>query len=236
MQKTIVVGGVGANSGFSESLIKVLTEHGYAVLALARTPSGKATLIENYKDHSQVVFKWLDISDRTQLSEALTYAEQHLGPLAGYIHNASTPILKPFLETSLDDYVSCWETAVRTAVSASQEIIPRLLSVNGGAMIFMGATASVRGSANAAPFATSKFALRGLSQSLAREFGPMGIHVAHLVIDGIITGKRAQSQFNMKEADCINPDDLAQTCISLMQQPQSCWTHELDLRPAHEKF
>lgn len=236
MQKTIILGGVGTRSNYSEALIKSSLQHGYTVLAIARSPNGKEDLLKVFENEQQVSFTWLDLRDEAALNAAIDAAEQSLGPIAAYIHNSAIPILKPFLETDITDYRASWETTVETAITASLSIIPRFQKHNKGTLIFAGATASIKGNSGSAPFATSKFALRALSQSLAREFGPQGIHVAHMIIDGIIEGERAQDQFGLPTDTCINSVDLAETTLSLIEQPPSCWTQELDLRPFREKF
>lgn len=236
MRQTIIIGGVGTQSGLSEALIDQALEHGYAVLATARSKEGKEALVGKYRSNDDVAFSWLDLKDQAALGDAVSCAEQNLGPIAAYIHNAAKLILKPFTDTTLDDYRACWQTSVETAITASHTIMPRLEKAGNGTMIFLGATASQKGNAGSAPFAASKFALRGFAQSLAREFGPKGIHVAHLTIDGVIKGNRAQSQFGLTEETCIDPAALAKTILSVIQQEPSCWTHELDIRPHTEKF
>ena len=99
-----------------------------------------------------------------------------------------------------------------------------------------GATASIRGGAKFAAFASAKFALRGLAQSLAREFGPQGIHVAHVLIDGLIWGPPARDLHGAEQINCISPESIAKTYMGLIEQDSSCWTHEVDIRPYKESF
>ena len=124
-----------------------------------------------------------------------------------------------------------------TAQAVARRMVPR----GRGTMIFTGATASLRGSAGFAAFSGAKFALRALAQSMARELGPRGIHVAHVVIDGAIDTEFIRSNFPeryaLKEQDGIlNPDHIAESYWMLHNQPRDAWTHELDLRPWMEKF
>ena len=100
----------------------------------------------------------------------------------------------------------------------------------------IGATASVKASAGFSAFGSAKFALRGLAQSLARELGPRGIHVAHLIIDGVMWGERADERFQMQREQCLDPESVARTCLHLLEQERSAWTHELDVRPDVETF
>ena len=110
-----------------------------------------------------------------------------------------------------------------------------MLENGGGEIIFIGATASMKGNAGFSAFASAKFALRGLAQSLAREFAPQGVHVAHLVIDGVMWGERAKN-WGMTMEQCIKPKAVAETVLHLVQQDNSAWTFELDLRPDVENF
>ncbi|GAA6009052.1 hypothetical protein JCM10207_004078 [Rhodosporidiobolus poonsookiae] len=158
--------------------------------------------------------------------------------LKAAIFNAASPfIAKPFLETSPKDYDAGVGLNIYGAFHFSQKVIPLMLESGGGFLSFSGATAGLKGSANFAAYAPTKFALRGMSQSLAREFGPKGIHVVHAVIDGLIDTKRVSGFAGEAEPDSrIDPAAIASTLFNLSQQPKSCWTHELDLRPFAEKW
>jgi short-subunit dehydrogenase len=112
-----------------------------------------------------------------------------------------------------------------------------MLARGHGSMIFVGATSSLRGSARTHAFASSKHALRGLAQSLAKELGPRGVHVAHVVVDGRVRGERTRQRFgDVDDAQCIAPEALAQTIVQLIEQPASAWTFELDVRPSVERW
>jgi len=110
------------------------------------------------------------------------------------------------------------------------------LQNNAGAIVVTGATASVKAGAKFSAFGSAKFALRGLVQSLAREYGPRGIHFAHIVIDGVIWSKKAEEQYAMEKQHCLLPDSIAENYIQLINQDRSAWTQELDLRPDVEVF
>ena len=118
----------------------------------------------------------------------------------------------------------------------AQAALPSMLSRGGGTIIFTGATASIKASAHFAAFAAAKFALRGLAQSLTREFGPHGVHVVHAIIDGIIWGPQSQQRFNVKRENCLEPEAIAKIYLQLIEQPSCAWTNEFDLRPSVEKF
>jgi len=105
-----------------------------------------------------------------------------------------------------------------------------------GTIIFTGATAGIRGGAKFSAFASAKFALRGLAQALAREFGPVGVHVAHLVLDGLIDEVQTERRFGTSSSARMSPQAIAQACLDLSAQHPSAWTHEMDLRPFSERF
>jgi NAD(P)-dependent dehydrogenase (short-subunit alcohol dehydrogenase family) len=111
-----------------------------------------------------------------------------------------------------------------------------MVRAGGGTFIVSGATASLRSGAKFSAFASAKFALRGLTQSLAREFQPVGVHVCHAILDGIIDTARSRNLHNLDPAKMMKPEDIAEAYWQLAHQPQSTWTHELDLRPAFEGF
>tara|TARA_B110000211_G_scaffold63397_1_gene72644 strand:+ start:2585 stop:3298 length:714 start_codon:yes stop_codon:yes gene_type:complete len=237
MKKSIaLIGGVGTQSGFSLALINKLLEHEYYVVGVARSGLGKEALTESFSDNPYVEFIWGDLQDTHFLKSLVSRFEANAMSITIYIHNAARLVLKPFLDTTVDDFEDSWEVTVKTAVTVSKALIPSMLASQRGVLIFTGATASIKGNANASPFAAAKFGLRALSQSLAREFGPQGIHVAHVIADGVIAGNRAQETFNLSEASCIQPDALADLYLDVICQDKSCWSQEIDARPYLEKF
>ncbi|WP_297917762.1 SDR family NAD(P)-dependent oxidoreductase [Metallibacterium sp.] len=131
-----------------------------------------------------------------------------------------------------DDFRACWEGMALGAFRVAQAVLPAMTQAGGGTLIFSGATASLRGGAEFAAFASAKFALRGLAQSLARAWQPRGVHVAHAILDGVIAGSARGGQ----HAARLDPDAIASCYWQLAQQPPGAWTHELDLRGADEPF
>jgi NAD(P)-dependent dehydrogenase (short-subunit alcohol dehydrogenase family) len=117
----------------------------------------------------------------------------------------------------------------------AQQAARRMLRQGGGAILFTGASASVKGYARSAPFAMGKFALRGLAQSMARELAPQNIHVAHFVIDGAVRSARRQQPADRQDS-MLDPDAIAQTYLAVLKQPRSAWTWEVELRPWVETF
>jgi NAD(P)-dependent dehydrogenase (short-subunit alcohol dehydrogenase family) len=235
--RVVIIGGVGTRSDFGQALIDGLSgAGGYGVVAVARSAGTVEALRDRVAASDRVLLRAGDLLDPDFAVALVEEVERDLGPVAGYVHNAGRLLRGSFLELGPGDFEQAWRVNVGTALPITRAVLGPMLERGEGALIYTGATASVRGGAAFGPFASSKFALRGLAQSLARELGPRGIHVAHVVVDGVIWGQRAASDFGMARQDCIEPRDLAQTYLQLLQQPPSCWTHELDLRPAAERF
>lgn len=235
-RKMAIIGGIGSESGLSPALISSLLAEDYHVMGIARSPAGKQEVMAPFSQEPKVEFLWGDLSDASFLAKLVNRFESGGDTIDVYIHQAAKLVLKPFLESDIGDFEACWDTGVKTAVVATKALLPAMLARGKGTMIFTGATASMRGSAKSAPFAAAKFALRALSQSLAREFGPRGIHVAHVIVDGVIAGNRAQETFGLAPKACIQPHALAKVFVDLVRQDASCWTQELDVRPAVERF
>ncbi|MEI7784441.1 MAG: SDR family NAD(P)-dependent oxidoreductase [Betaproteobacteria bacterium] len=153
-------------------------------------------------------------------------------PLAGVVHNAMQFHRQPFLQTSAQTLQEVWQSMVLTAFNVSQQAIPALQARGGGSLIFSGASGSVRAGPQFSAFSSAKFALRGLTQALTREHSQDGIHVAHVVIDGLIRSERTEQRFAPGVgAALIEPTDLAEQYWQLFHQPRSSWSHELDVRP-----
>ena len=146
------------------------------------------------------------------------------------VYNAGRIDLVPLADTTPEAFEASWRTNAFGAFLAARALAPGMLA--GGAMVFVGATASVRGGARTHAFASGKHALRGLARALAAELGPRGVHVAHVVVDGKIWGERTRRRFpDAREAECLAPGDVAAAVCALVEQPRSAWTFELDLRP-----
>lgn len=240
-KQVAIIGGIGTASKFSEALLKELVAEDYHVVGIARSSNEKAELVSEFQNaqhsngqNSEIVIG--DLNDSQFIKSAIDRLEKEIGPIAVYIHNPAQLVLKSFLECTIEEFESSWAAMVKTAVTVCKTLIPHMVKQKSGTIIFTGATASLKGNAKSAPFSSAKFALRSLSQSLAREFGPSGIHIAHVIIDGIIEGKRAQGQFNLPLEKCINSTALAAQYVNLIKQDISCWTQELDLRPHSEVF
>ncbi|WP_164513362.1 SDR family NAD(P)-dependent oxidoreductase [Thiosocius teredinicola] len=232
-KKIAVIAGIGDGLGFH--LSTQLAAAGYRVAGLARSAAAGERLSAEI-GNDRFVAIGCDVSDAEQVDAAVSQVEQHFGQPAVYIHNAATLHHQEFLNTAPADFELQWRTSCLGAVHGAQRVLPAMLQHKAGTLLLIGATASIKAGAGFAAFGSAKFALRGLGQSLAREYGPKGIHVAHLIIDGVMWGQRARDTFRMREDQCLDPAAVAQTCLTLIEQPRSAWTHELDIRPDVETF
>jgi NAD(P)-dependent dehydrogenase (short-subunit alcohol dehydrogenase family) len=216
----------GAGGALGPALLNGLDLAGYTTVAIARNPASTGNA------------NWIsaDLSDEANAEELYQGILNDYGTPSVLIYNAHRFLIKPFAEISSESFQDVWRTDVLGAFLAAHHLLPKMIENSGGTVIFSGATASIRGSANFAAFASAKFALRGLAQSLAREYGPQGIHVAHAIIDGIIDGGHAQDLYDIPADNCIDPTALTQTYLDIIGQTRSVWTHEIDIRPYNSTF
>jgi NAD(P)-dependent dehydrogenase (short-subunit alcohol dehydrogenase family) len=167
--------------------------------------------------------------------------EREVGPLEVVVFNIGANVRFPVVETTVQVYTKVWEMACFAGFLAGREAA-RVMGPRGrGAILFTGATASLRGGAGFSAFAGAKFGLRALAQSLAREMGPKGVHVAHIAIDGMIDGAFIRGLVpdaaeRVARDEILKPDEIAKNYVWLYRQQRSAWTHEMDLRPWAEKW
>lgn len=231
---TAVVAGVGPALG--AALCRALANKGYHVVALSRSLIFTESLSQEPTGEGSISAMSCDFTDEQRVKDVFAEIETAFGGIDALVYNAHELLFGPFCELSSADFERVWKTNCAGAFLCSQQVIPNMQKNNRGNIIFTGATASIRAGNQFAAFASSKFALRGLAQSLAREFGPAGIHVAHVIIDGLIWGEPARELHKAQEDDCIKPESIAQAYLNLIEQEPSAWTHELDLRPSVESF
>lgn len=230
-----IVAGVG--QGLGASICRELWTEGYHIAAVARRPEILNTLAEEAKSAGQQLTPIAcDLSDTDSILDAFEVISALDRSITAYIHNAGQFAMEEFLNMQAGTYEDIWRVTCLSAVHFSQLVLPRMVERRQGTLLFTGATAAVRGGARFAAFASAKFALRGLSQSLAREFGPQGIHVAHLVLDGIIDCDWTRERFGVDRDSALWSEEVAKNYRYLMAQHPSAWTQELDLRPSVEQF
>jgi short-subunit dehydrogenase len=222
---------VGAGSGLSASLARVFAKAGLSVALAARSIDKLSALAQ--ETHAKLYE--CDAAERdevTALFESLDAA--HAVPDV-VVYNASYRTRGPFVDLDPVEVAKSIHVSAYAGFLVAQAAARRMLPRKQGAILFTGASASVKGYAQSAPFAMGKFALRGLAQSMARELGPQGIHVAHFVIDGGIRSARRPVAPDAPDS-MLDPDAIAQSYLDVLNQPRSTWTQELELRPWVEKF
>lgn len=222
---------VGSGNGLSASLARLFAREGLKVALAARNADKLGDLC---KSTGAIAFA-CDASDRDQVERLFKDVETRIGAPDVVIYNAGARARGPFI--SLDPAEV--ETAIRVSAFGgflvAQQAAKRMVPKGYGAILFTGASASVKGYAQSAPFAMGKFALRGLAQSMARELAPQGIHVAHFIIDGGIRNPgRPEAPDNPDSM--LDPDAIASNYLHVLRQPRSSWTWEMELRPWVEKF
>ena len=222
---------VGVGSGVSASLARVFNKAGIKVALAARRVANLADLAKE----TGAVALACDATDRGQVSNLFAQLDERFGAPDVVVYNASYRTRGPFVALAPAEVEKSIAVTAYGAFLVAQEAVKRMLPRGHGAVLFTGASASVKGYAQSAPFALGKFALRGLAQSMARELSPHGIHVGHVVIDG---GVRSQTRSvpSDKPDSLLDPDAIAQTYMDLLRQPRSAWAWEIELRPWVEKF
>jgi NAD(P)-dependent dehydrogenase (short-subunit alcohol dehydrogenase family) len=232
MARTALI--VGAGSGISASVARALARDGYKV-ALAARKTDKLKALASDIGASLIE---ADASEGEQVKAMFAKAEQGLGPLDVVLYNASFRTRGPFIDLEPADVARTLQVSAYGGFLVGQEAARHMLGRGSGVIVFTGASASVKGYAQSAPFAMGKFALRGLAQSMARELGPKGIHVAHVVIDGgvrSVTGGRVEKDGAPVDS-LLDPDAIAATYLHVIHQPRSAWSMEVELRPWVERF
>lgn len=236
MKKTAVITGVGA--GLGASLAKKFAREGCRVALLARSRNYIETLAAEIRQAgADSLALPTDITDRDQIKSSFSAVRAGLGPIDILVNHAGNAAWGNFSELSPETFEHSWRVCAFGAFLCSQEAVPDMLNQGGGTILFTGATSAIRGRAGAIAFSSAKFAVRGLAWALAREVGPKGIHVAHVIVDGIIDTPDVRARYQLDEDEpTLDPDEIAETYWSLVQQPRSAWTFELDVRPHNEEF
>ena len=222
---------VGVGSGLSASLARVFAKAGMAVAVAARQTANLTTLVRATGAKSFAC----DASKRDEVARLFADVEAAVGAPDVVVYNASYRTRGPLVELDPEEVAKSLTVTAYAGFLVAQEAVKRMLPRGHGAILFTGASASVKGYAQSAPFAMGKFALRGLAQSMARELSPQGIHVGHVVIDGGIRSERRPDPPDRPDS-MLDPDAIALSYLHLLQQPRSAWAWEIELRPWVEKF
>ena len=222
---------VGAGAGLSASLARLFSREGIHVALAARNIDKLALLCEQTGAQAFAC----DAADPAQATSLFEAVERRIGAPDVVVFNASGRTRGPFLELVPEEVERSLIVSAFAGFLVAQQAARRMVPKGHGAILFTGASASVKGYAQSAPFAMGKFALRGLAQSMARELAPLGIHVGHFVIDGGIRNP-GRSESPDKPDSMLDPDAIAETYLHVLRQPRSAWTWEVELRPWVEKF
>lgn len=222
---------VGVGSGLSASLARLFAKNGMKVALAARRAANLSALAQEAGAKAFAC----DSTDKGQVEKLFADVEAALGTPDVVVYNASYRTRGPFVELNPDEVAKSITVTAFGGFLVAQEAAKRMVPHGHGAILLTGASASVKGYAQSAPFAMGKFALRGLAQSMARELQPQGIHVGHVVIDGGIASERRPNPPD-KPDSMLDPDAIAQSYLHLLQQPRSAWAWEIELRPWLEKF
>lgn len=238
---SLLVVGVGSGHGLGAAIARRFGQAGYPVLIAGRNAEKLLATEASLREAGVTVASQVGDASITGDVERFVAAAQALAPLSIAVHNAGSNRPSPFLRLSEAEFEAHWREHALGGFQLAKAALPVLLARGGGSLIFTGASGSLRGKANFAPFASAKAALRNLSQSLAREFGPQGVHVGHIVIDGGISGERLLSRLPRLKDErgpdgLLDIDAIAEAYWVLHHQHRSAWTLELDLRPWAESF
>jgi NAD(P)-dependent dehydrogenase (short-subunit alcohol dehydrogenase family) len=218
---------VGAGDGLSASLARLLAREGYTLELVARDTDKLAAL----QAETKARVHRCDASDPTAVATLFDAID---GTIDVCVYNPSYRIRGPIIDLDPREVGKTLDITAFGAFLVGQQAARRMLAVGRGTILFTGASASVKGYANSAPFAMAKFAVRGLAQSMARELHPHGVHIGHVVIDGGIRSSR-RPDASGRDA-MLDPDAIAQTYLDLIRQPRSNWSWEIEVRPWIETF
>ena len=227
-----VVTGVGGGTG--AAVCRRFAREGYRVAMLARSAESLGRFASEIP--GSVAFP-TDVTDEAALRATLQAVRAELGPVQVLVHNAGNASFGDLLNLSTEKFEQAWQINTLALFVCGQEVAPDMVAAGRGTILVTGATASLRGGAAFAAFASAKAGQRALAQSMARLLGPKGVHVAYVVIDGVID-MPATREFmaNAPKESFLSPDAIAETYWQIASQDRSAWTFELDLRPFGEKW
>lgn len=233
---------IGAGDATGGAVARRFAREGYTACVTRRNADKLEDLCAGIRADGGVVHPFgVDARKEDQMVDFIASVERDIGPIEVAVFNVGGNVNFSLTETTSRVYYKVWEMGCFAGFLTGREVTKHMLPRGRGTIVFTGATASVKGRQGYAAFAGAKFALRALAQSMARELGPQGIHVAHVIIDGAIDTVWIKDMFPdryaLKDQDgVLNPDEIAENYWTLHNQPRSAWTHEMDLRPWMETF
>jgi NAD(P)-dependent dehydrogenase (short-subunit alcohol dehydrogenase family) len=229
---------VGVGPGLGAALVRRFAQGGHAVAMVARSREFMDGLsAEVNAAGGRTLAVTADVGDAEQIARAFDTVRAKLGAPEILLYNAGSGNWGTITEITPAQYEESWRTNAYGAFLCAKQAVSDMIAKRRGVMLFTGATAGIKAGAKSAAFGPAKFAVRGLAQSLARDLGPRGIHVAYVNVDGIIDIPHIRTRMpSLKNDDLLQPAAIAEAYWSLANQDPSAWTQELDVRPFKEKF
>jgi NAD(P)-dependent dehydrogenase (short-subunit alcohol dehydrogenase family) len=229
---------LGVGPGLGAAVAWRFAREGFAVALMARNEDGLSGIRQEIENGGGTALPVsADATDPASVEAAFERVRRELGDAEVFVYNAGAFQMGGILEIPPERFDECFQANCAGAFYAARQVLPAMLEAGRGTIVLTGATASLRGSARFSALAVGKFGLRALAQSMAREFGPQGIHVAHVIIDGQInTPSMREMSPGREEHTMLSPAAVAETYWQLHSQDRTAWTLELDLRPAVESF
>lgn len=240
MSKSIIV--IGAGDALGGAIARRFAREGFEAVIVRRNADQLEPLAATIRAEGGKAYPFgVDARQEDQMVALFDRVEAEIAPVEACVFNIGANVRFPIADTTARVFHKVWEMACFSGFLAGRESARRMTPRGRGTIIFTGATASVRGREGFAAFASAKHGLRAVAQSMARELGPQGVHVAHTIIDGAIDtawiAENFPERYALKAQDGIlNPDHIADAYWTLHAQPRDAWTHELDLRPWMEGF
>lgn len=236
MSKIAVIAGVGP--GLGAAIARKFADEGCNLALLSRSSAYSINLSKRLEGTGiSAIPIPTDITDAGQVTDSFAKIREELGVPDILINHAGNAAWGNLSELTAEAFENSWRVCTLGAFLCVKQVVPGMIEKGEGTILFSGATSAVRGRSGAIAFSSAKFAMRGLASSLAREVGPQGIHVAHVIIDGIIDSPNLRERYKLSESEpLLKPDAIAETYWALVQQERSAWSFEVDVRPHNEEF
>ena len=229
---------LGVGPGLGAAIARRFASEGFGVALLARTEESVADVKAEIEGGGGTALSVpADATDPDSVAAAFARVRDEIGDPEVFVYNAGAFQMGGILDLSPAQFDQCFRANCAGAFYAAQQVLSAMVDAGRGTILLTGASAALRGKANFSALAVGKFGLRALAQSMAREFGPQGIHVSHVIVDGQInTPKMREMSPDREEHTLLSPGAIAETYWLLHSQDPTAWTLELDLRPAVESF
>lgn len=228
---------VGAGPGLGAGLARRFARARPVVVAARRIETLEPIVSAVTEQGGQCLALPYDATNADQVRSAIAQVRSTFGPIGTLIYNAGNFVPGRLDELTPDQFEAAWRVGCFGTFVHAQAVVPDMIERNAGVLIFTGATSSVMSPAHGPAFGSTKFALRGLAMALARDLGPKGIHVAHVLVDGVIDTPRVRTYMpDATEEELLSPDAIAESYWHLACQPRRAWTFEMDLRPHGDDY